>query len=85
MFADVPKALAEIRAGRMVIVVDDEDRENEGDLTLAAEYVSPEAINFMAKFGPGSDLPHFNRGTGRLSTSRTHDAGEHLTVRHCLH
>ncbi|MGC1461309.1 MAG: 3,4-dihydroxy-2-butanone-4-phosphate synthase [Terracidiphilus sp.] len=52
-FTDVPGAVAEIRAGRMVVVVDDEDRENEGDLTLAAEYVTPEAINFMAKFGRG--------------------------------
>ena len=52
-FIDVPGAVAEIRAGRMVIVVDDEDRENEGDLTLAAEYVTPEAINFMARFGRG--------------------------------
>src|ERR1700709_2521262 len=53
MFADVAEAVAEIRAGRMVVVVDDEDRENEGDLTLAAEFVTPEAINFMAKFGRG--------------------------------
>src|SRR6201994_716947 len=53
MFADVTEAVAEIKAGRMVIVVDDEDRENEGDLTLAAEFVTPEAINFMAKFGRG--------------------------------
>jgi 3,4-dihydroxy 2-butanone 4-phosphate synthase/GTP cyclohydrolase II len=52
-FTDVPGALAEIRAGRMVVVVDDEDRENEGDLTLAAEFVTPEAINFMAKHGRG--------------------------------
>jgi len=52
-FVDVPTALAEIRAGRMIIVVDDEDRENEGDLTLAAEFVTPEAINFMARFGRG--------------------------------
>ena len=52
-FTDVPGALAEIKAGRMVVVVDDEDRENEGDLTLAAEHVTPEAINFMAKFGRG--------------------------------
>jgi len=52
-FIDVPGAVAEIRAGRMVVVVDDEDRENEGDLTLAAEFVTPEAINFMAKFGRG--------------------------------
>jgi 3,4-dihydroxy 2-butanone 4-phosphate synthase/GTP cyclohydrolase II len=52
-FATVPEALDEIRAGHMVIVVDDEDRENEGDLTLAAEFVTPEAINFMARFGRG--------------------------------
>jgi 3,4-dihydroxy 2-butanone 4-phosphate synthase/GTP cyclohydrolase II len=51
-FADVPTAIEEIRAGRM-IVVDDEDRENEGDITLAAEKVTPEAINFMAKYGRG--------------------------------
>src|ERR1700687_4724583 len=53
MFADVTEAVAEIRAGRMVVVVDDEDRENEGDLTLAAEFVTPEAINFMARYGRG--------------------------------
>ena len=53
MFAEVTEAVAEIKAGRMVVVVDDEDRENEGDLTLAAEFVTPEAINFMAKFGRG--------------------------------
>src|SRR5277367_5501524 len=52
-FADVPTASEEIRAGRMIVVVDDEDRENEGDITMAAEKVTPEAINFMAKFGRG--------------------------------
>src|SRR5690348_3545365 len=52
-FTDVPTAIEEIRAGRMVIIADDEDRENEGDLTLAAEKVTPEAINFMAKYGRG--------------------------------
>lgn len=52
-FTDVPGALADIRAGRMVIVVDDEDRENEGDLTLASQHVTPEAINFMARYGRG--------------------------------
>ncbi|MCC7269448.1 MAG: 3,4-dihydroxy-2-butanone-4-phosphate synthase, partial [Rhodocyclaceae bacterium] len=45
--------IADIRDGRMVILVDEEDRENEGDLVLAAEYVTPEAINFMAKHGRG--------------------------------
>jgi len=52
-FTDVQTALAEIRAGRMIVVVDDEDRENEGDLTIAAEFATPEAINFMAKYGRG--------------------------------
>ena len=45
--------IADIRAGRMVVLVDEEDRENEGDLVLAAEHVTPEAINFMAKHGRG--------------------------------
>jgi 3,4-dihydroxy 2-butanone 4-phosphate synthase/GTP cyclohydrolase II len=52
-FTKIEDALTDIRAGRMVIVVDDEDRENEGDLTIAAEKVTPEAINFMAKHGRG--------------------------------
>ncbi len=47
------EAIKEIRAGHMVILVDDEDRENEGDLTMAAEKITPEAINFMAKYGRG--------------------------------
>lgn len=49
----VPELVAELAAGRMVILVDEEDRENEGDLVLAADHVSPEAINFMAKYGRG--------------------------------
>ena len=52
-FASIEDAIADFRSGRMVIVVDDEDRENEGDLTMAAEKVTPEAINFMAKHGRG--------------------------------
>ncbi len=52
-FSDVPSALEELRAGRMIVLVDDEDRENEGDLVLAAESVTPDAINFMAKYGRG--------------------------------
>ena len=53
MFAEVKDVVAAMQAGKMVVVVDDEDRENEGDLTLAAEHVTPEAINFMARFGRG--------------------------------
>ena len=49
----IAEALEEIREGKMVILVDDEDRENEGDLCMAAELVTPEAVNFMAKYGRG--------------------------------
>jgi hypothetical protein len=65
-FARIEDAVAAIRAGKMVIVVDDEDRENEGDLTIAAEKITPEVINFMARYGrglvclamtPSQDLP----------------------------
>jgi 3,4-dihydroxy 2-butanone 4-phosphate synthase/GTP cyclohydrolase II len=52
-FCSVEEAVEEIRQGRLIVLVDDEDRENEGDLTLAAEKITPEAINFMAKFGRG--------------------------------
>ena len=51
--ASIQEAIEEIRAGRMIILMDDEDRENEGDLCMAAEKVTPEAINFMAKYGRG--------------------------------
>ena len=52
-FAKIPDAIEDIRQGRMVVVLDDEDRENEGDLTVAAEKVTPEVINFMARYGRG--------------------------------
>src|ERR1700741_4430037 len=52
-FVSVPEAVEEIRAGRILIVVDDEDRENEGDLMVAAEKVTPDIINFMATHGRG--------------------------------
>ncbi|PYX57846.1 MAG: 3,4-dihydroxy-2-butanone-4-phosphate synthase [Acidobacteria bacterium] len=68
-FTDVPTAIEEIRAGRMIVVVDDEDRENEGDLTLAAEKVTPETINFMAKYG-----------RGRICLAMTDDRLEHLRI-----
>jgi 3,4-dihydroxy 2-butanone 4-phosphate synthase/GTP cyclohydrolase II len=80
-FTNVPDAIEEIRAGRMVVVVDDEDRENEGDLTLAAEKVTPEAINFMAKYGRGlvclamteERLEHLN--IGLMTTENTSQYG----------
>src|SRR3954447_26841365 len=52
-FASIDDAIDAFRAGKMIIVVDDEDRENEGDLTIAAEKVTPDAINFMARYGRG--------------------------------
>src|SRR6202050_1361372 len=69
MFADVTEAIAEIQAGRMGVVVDDEDGENEGDLTLAAEFVTPEAINFMARFG-----------RGLICLARTEDRADYLRL-----
>ncbi|MBN9493982.1 3,4-dihydroxy-2-butanone-4-phosphate synthase, partial [bacterium] len=53
MIVSVPEAIEEFRHGRFVIITDDEDRENEGDLVIAAQFVTPDAINFMAKFGRG--------------------------------
>jgi 3,4-dihydroxy 2-butanone 4-phosphate synthase / GTP cyclohydrolase II len=81
MFTDVPTAIDEIRAGRMIVVVDDEDRENEGDLTLAAEKVTPEVINFMAIHGRGlvclamteERLDHLR--IGAMSTENTSQYG----------
>src|SRR5438477_3485378 len=52
-FNSIESVIADLQAGRMVIVVDDADRENEGDLIMAAQFVSPEAVNFMAKHGRG--------------------------------
>ena len=52
-FATIEEAIEEIRAGRMVVVVDDPDRENEGDLVIAAQFATPETINFMATHGRG--------------------------------
>ncbi|GJL79965.1 MAG: riboflavin biosynthesis protein RibBA [Nitrospinaceae bacterium] len=52
-FSTIDEALEDVKQGRMIIIVDDEDRENEGDLMIAAEKVTPEAINFMAKYGRG--------------------------------
>ena len=69
-FCDVDTAINEIRKGRMVVVVDDEDRENEGDLTLAAEKVTPDAINFMARFG-----------RGLVCLAMTEERLEHLRIR----
>src|SRR6202142_3963426 len=53
VFASIEVAIEELKAGRMIVVIDDEDRENEGDLTMAAEMITPEAVNFMATHARG--------------------------------
>ncbi len=53
MFSTIDEAIRDIREGKMVILVDDEDRENEGDLVMAAQFITPEKVNFMAKYGRG--------------------------------
>jgi len=65
MFDEIEDALKEISAGRFVILVDDEDRENEGDLVLAAEMITPEAVNFMAKHARGLICLALTPRTGR--------------------
>ena len=72
--ATIPEAIEEIRAGRIVILVDDEERENEGDLTMAAELVTPEAINFMA-----------TRGRGLICLSLTEERIEQLGLEMMVH
>ena len=57
-FCTVPEAIEDFRMGRMVLIVDDEDRENEGDIAVAAQFATPEAINFMAAHGRGSLRDH---------------------------
>src|SRR5271155_3863409 len=52
-FAEIEKSIRELRSGRMIVIADDEDRENEGDLMIAAEMVTPEVINFMATYARG--------------------------------
>ena len=70
-FATVEDAIEDISAGRMVVVCDDEDRENEGDLTMAAEFATPEAINFMARQGRGLDLPGADARRAATSSGST--------------
>ena len=75
-------AIAEIRAGKMVIVLDDEDRENEGDLVMAAEKVTPEAINFMRKEGRRPDLRAAAGDAARRAADPEHGARQHRAARH---
>ena len=95
-FSSIPEAIEDFRAGRMLVIVDDEDRENEGDLTIAAEKITPDIINFMAKHARGLiclslsaeicdalNLPQMSsRNTSRLGTAFTEsvEAAEGVTT-----
>jgi len=85
-FASIPEAIEDFKKGKFVIIVDDEDRENEGDLALAADHVTPEAINFMAKYGRGLIcVPIIGRRLDELEipmmvTSNTSSYGTAFTV-----
>ena len=95
-FSSIPEAIEDFRAGRMLVIVDDEDRENEGDVTIAAEKVTPDVINFMAKHARGliclslsaeiCDALHLpqmsSRNTSRLGTAFTEsiEAAEGVTT-----
>ena len=83
--ARIEEAIEEIRQGKMVILVDDEDRENEGDLTMAAEMITPEAINFMARYGRG--LICLTMTAERCDHLRLppHGLQQHFIVRHGIH
>ena len=95
-FSAIPEAIEDFRAGKMLVIVDDEDRENEGDVTIAAEKITPEIINFMAKYARGLiclplspeicdslGLPQMSaRNTARLGTAFTEsiEAAEGVTT-----
>jgi 3,4-dihydroxy 2-butanone 4-phosphate synthase / GTP cyclohydrolase II len=95
-FSSIPEAIEDFRAGRMLVIVDDEDRENEGDVTIAAEKITPDVINFMAKHARGliclslsaeiCDALHLpqmsSRNTSRLGTAFTEsvEAAEGVTT-----
>src|ERR1700731_5072981 len=95
-FASIPEAIEDFRAGRMLVIVDDEDRENEGDITIAAEKVTPDVINFMARYARGLIClplspeicdalalpPMTARNTARLGTAFTEsiEAAEGVTT-----
>ena len=81
----IPELIAELAAGRMVILVDEEDRENEGDLVLASDHVTPEAINFMAKYGRGLICLTLTREHCERLQLPAHGHAQRHQARHGLH
>ncbi len=83
--ARIEDVIEDVRQGKMVIMVDDEDRENEGDVVIAAEKVTPEAINFMARYALRPDLPFPHRGAGRGASLPLMVQDNTLPVQHGFH
>ena len=81
----VEDIVAEMKAGRIVILVDEEDRENEGDLVLASDHVTPEAINFMARFGRGLDLFDLDPRALRIPQTAPHGRPQWHGLQHGLY
>ena len=79
-FSPIPEILDELRAGRLIVLVDDEDRENEGDLVVAGEHCTPAAVNFMIKFGRG--VPFIPTSAERLATLKIPMMTKQNTARH---
>ena len=84
-FADIPEILDELRAGRMVILVDDPDRENEGDLVMAAEKATPDAINFMIRHGSGIVCLTMPLGEGGRAPPPAPGRDQLVALRHPVH
>ena len=84
-FASIEDAIEEIRAGRMIVVVDDEDRENEGDFLMAADKATPEAVNFMAKHGRGLICVPMLGDRLRSSADLDDGAGQYRAARDRVH
>jgi len=85
MFSTIPDILADLRAGKMIVLVDDEDRENEGDLVIPAETCTPDAINFMLRFGRGVPfIPTTGKRLDELGipTMTTRNTARHGTAMH---
>ena len=84
-FAAIDAAIEDIRSGKFVVVVDDADRENEGDLTIAAQFVTPDAVNFMATHGRGTDLPLPDGRTLRRARAAPDDRAQRDAAPHRVH
>ena len=83
--SSIAEVVEDIKAGKMIILVDDEDRENEGDLCMAAELVTPEAINFMATHRPRPDLSGHEPGHHRSVRAADDGAEQSVALRYRFH